>query len=189
MVQQLNAAESELYGRTVEALDSLMRSWLSYEPSSVVRDGAEVQLPLPYFYHNHMGVGEDSASIFSALGILSPLTTYPYECIFTFQIEHDAVYDHAVSCATEGPTLPDVLSAYFSFASDYDGGFGVRRNETFSIRTDLKPLFGALNGLGYVDRRNDEYSWTDKIFPIMRSALIWNEEGVPILDDWLRSKS
>jgi hypothetical protein len=69
------------------------------------------------------------------------------------------------------------LSAIISFAREFGGGFGFRRNEEFEAQTDLESLFCALTDAGYATRIGSLFCWTDNIDPMMRASYLRDDEG------------
>lgn len=69
--------ERRLYAKCVKLMVRDVEDLLDHKPGTLIRNGLEVPLPAPYFYHYHQSDLEEYAGLLESLGFLIPLVDPP----------------------------------------------------------------------------------------------------------------
>lgn len=167
----MNEMEMHAYGTLAQALAE--RAYQLAESDSWANDLASQfpDAPRPIFAHDDTFTS--LALILSRLGILRPLNPWPtgWSMVFAFECgiqEADQVATR--NWQISGPSLAELLETFIDFFDSYGKDyydFSSAIYVPFGRNGRMTRILEALIPLGYVERTDDGYVWTDAE-PIMR---------------------
>ncbi len=168
----MNEAEQHAYGLLAQALarhaDSWARGW----------DFKWPKVSGPIYYHLSDSTFEGVAACLLELKIFRALDGGGG---FIIDCEPDDAYRVAINNRELGPPFEELLRTTIDLFGDYGTaywGFATQRHIPFGAGARLSPLFEALVPLGYVNRSEAGFLWTEQVAPIMRAAgyqVEWSE--------------
>lgn len=167
----MNEMEMHAYGTLAQALAE--RAYQLAESDSWANDLASQfpDAPRPIFAHNDRFTS--LALVLWRLGILRPLNPWPtgWSSVFAFECgtqEADQVAKR--NWKNSGPSLPELLEAFIDFFDSYGKDyydFSSAIYVPFGRNGLMTRILEALVPLGYVEKTDEGYVWTDAE-PVMR---------------------
>lgn len=159
--------DRRIYGRCVRLMIDGVESLLCHEPGELFRDGREIPLATPYFFHAFQSDLEDYAEQLEKLGLLRPLIDPPgHACCFELVCGSEEAERIAYERASSGAPLPRLLASLFYFASDKVGmtdEIGVE----FPLGCYARDVMPDMCELGYAARKGQGYVWLPRFQEIL----------------------
>ncbi|CAN7753096.1 hypothetical protein LJR220_002419 [Bradyrhizobium sp. LjRoot220] len=164
----MNEAEQNAYGQMAQALawhaDSWARGWDFKFPG----------VSEPIYHHLSDSTFEGVADCLWKLKIFKALDEKGNGASnFVLNCELNDAYRVAVASRETGPSFDELLYTLVYLFGDYGTeywGFSTQRRVPFGKDGRLVPLLEALVPLGYLEKSEVGYVWTDRVEPIMYAA-------------------
>lgn len=173
----MNEADQKLYRTCVRLMVEGVEALLEFKPASLLRNGIDIPLEVPYFNHMFTSDLEDYAELLLRLGILDPLVDPPGRaCCFKLLYTPDEAENIAFEDIAERPSLERLLSSITYYASDRTG-MPWDVDAEFPDNKFLHSLMPDLVRMGYAEATSDGYMWLPSFAKLQ--ALIyphWFEE-------------
>jgi len=142
----------------------------------------------PVYYHYSDSTFEGVADCLWRLNILRPLDqTGEWAYNFVLDCEPSDACRVAISNRKSGPPFGELLYTIVNLFGDYGTeywGFSTQRGVPFGKDGRLAPMLDALVPLGYLEKSETGYVWTERIVPIMYAAG-WYEYNTKNYSGWV----
>lgn len=173
----MSEVERELYGLLIEGIASRLFALQESTAAAFERDGVELFVNAPYFYHHHLGTFERCSDLLWRLGILRSITDdNKWDCAFRFAV----LPEHCASAAglreADKPSFLEVLTAYIDLRSEH-GRLPIRAAEAFEVQQSEEAIYFRLAAAGYVECVAQGYRWTSKAQIALEAAWLceWDD--------------